>query len=173
MIYRNVLSALIRALATDAPGKVSACWKDPAMVPSSGGGDGASNDDFIADCILHARMRRRLSELHYRVLTARYSPDFNRQLDAVAALLGWVKSPAPVRFRHAATATWALPKQQGSSLTDRKLSITTLPEAWYCMDNWSSSAHPIKTQERWRRQIRRDLDRLLDDALMEMEELIA
>lgn len=37
---------------------------------------------------------------------------------------------------------------------------------WYEMDNWSNEPHPIKTQERWRRDIRKALEREVDEALV-------
>jgi hypothetical protein len=46
------------------------------------------------------------------------------------------------------------------------------------MDNWSNEPHPIKTQERWRRDIRKALEREVDEALvcaqtlLDAEELI-
>ena len=174
MTSSNLVATVIKALATDAPGRVSVCWKDPTMVACSGGINDAMQNDFIADCILHARMHQRLSALHYMVLVARYSPDFHRKLDAVMALLDWVKSAAPKRFRHAATATWALPKPraQGGGLANKKHVVAALPDAWYCMDSWSDEARPVKTQERWRREIRRALNELVDEALIEVQELI-
>lgn len=143
------------------------------MAACSSGTGNVERDEFIADCILHARMHTRLSALHYMVLVARYSPDFNKKIDAVASLLDWVKSAAPKRFRHAATATWALPKPRAQrGLANKKLLVAALPDAWYCMDSWSDEARPVKTQERWRREIRCALNGLVDEALIEVQELI-
>jgi hypothetical protein len=35
------------------------------------------------------------------------------------------------------------------------------------MDNWSGEPHPVKTQERWDRDIRKDLESGVNEALIE------
>ncbi|MNY67884.1 hypothetical protein D3C86_2055520 [compost metagenome] len=65
--------------------------------------------------------------------------------------------------------TWALPKLAG---VDGKRSTNVLPAGWYEMDNWSDEPHPIKTQERWRRDIRKALERAVDEALVSAQTLL-
>ncbi|MNG14008.1 hypothetical protein D3C84_977290 [compost metagenome] len=40
------------------------------------------------------------------------------------------------------------------------------------MDNWSDDPAPIKTQERWRRDIRKALERQVDEALSEAQVIL-
>ena len=65
--------------------------------------------------------------------------------------------------------TWALPRLPG---VDGKRSTNVLPAGWYEMDNWSNEPHPIKTQERWRRDIRKTLEREVDEALVSAQVLL-
>ncbi|MNR46460.1 hypothetical protein D3C85_1654290 [compost metagenome] len=55
---------------------------------------------------------------------------------------------------------------------DGKRSTNVLPASWYEMDNWSDDPHPIKTQERWRRNIRKALESSVDLALIEAQHIL-
>ena len=59
---------------------------------------------------------------------AQYSTHTERKPDAIVTIAKAIKSPAPVRFLHAAVVTRAMPKlpcQEG------KCSTNTLPAGWY------------------------------------------
>jgi hypothetical protein len=62
-----------------------------------------------------------------------------------------------------------LPKLAG---VEGKRSTNVLPAGWYEMDNWTDEPHPIKTQERWRRDIRKSLESAVDEALQAAQEIL-
>ena len=103
------------------------------------------------------------------MLVAKFSTHTDRKHNAIAELTKVMRSPAPERFLHCAVVTWALPKLPG---VDGKRSTNILPAGWYEMDNWSNEPHPIKTQERWRRDIRKALESSVDLALIEAQHIL-
>lgn len=171
MVYQNVISAVVRALAAENMTDVAACWRDPMAISAArrSGEIVGKEAARLYDVMVHALLHRSLTAAQWDALTAKYSTHAERKHAAIARMAKAVVSPAPERFRHAATVTWALPKLPG---VDGKRSLNVLPAGWYCMDNWSDDPVPVKTQERWRRQIRRDLERAVDDALTAAQEML-
>ncbi|WP_434456517.1 hypothetical protein JQR85_13590 [Stutzerimonas urumqiensis] len=170
MTYRNVVSAVVRALASEVINSAGGCDFEPkvqkAHIPGEISGKEAA---FLFDCMVHSRLHSQLRPEQWRILLSKYSTHAERKHAAIADVAKATKSPAPERFRHAAVVTWALPKLPG---VDGKRSTNVLPAAWYNMDNWSDDPVPVKTQERWRRDIRRDLERQVDEALVEAHEIL-
>lgn len=170
MTYRNVVSAVVRALASEVINSAGGCEFEPkvqaARVPGEISGKEAA---FLFDCWVHGRLHKALPVGLWLVLVAKYSTHLDRKHDAMMALAGSVKSPAPARFIQCAVATWAFPKLPG---LEGKRSTNVLPAGWYNMDNWSDDPVPVKTQERWRRDIRRSLERQVDDALVAAQEVL-
>lgn len=171
MVYRNVVAAVVRALASETISSAGGCEVDDVRVQSARipGEISGREAAFLFDCMVHALLHKQLVAGQWSALVAKYSTNLERKHDAIDALARSVVSPAPERFRNAAVITWAMPKLPGS---DGKRSINVLPAGWYVMDNWCEDPVPVKTQERWRRQIRRDLERSVDDALMAAQELL-
>lgn len=171
MTYHNVLSAVVRALAAETINSAGGCDFQPkvqaARVPGAIGGKEAA---FLSDCWVHGRLHKALPANLWDALTAKYSTHLERKHAAMMAVAGRVKSPAPKRFVQCATATWSFPKLPGA---DGKRSTSVLPAAWYVLDNWDEDGRPQKTLERWRRDIRRDLERSVDEALVEAHEILA
>ena len=170
MTYHNVVSAVVRALAAETVNSAGGVDFEPkvqaARVPGEISGKEAA---FLSDCWVHGRLHKALPVGLWLALVAKYSTHLERKHDAMMALAGSVKSPAPERFVIAATATWAFPKLPG---LDGKRSTSVLPAGWYVLDNWDSDGRPQKTLERWRRDIRRELERQVDEALMEAHEIL-
>jgi hypothetical protein len=170
MTYRNVISAVVRALAAETISSAGGCDFEPKVQSDKHTGEMVGRDAaFLTDCWVFGRLHRSLSPAQWRVLVAKYSTHTERKHTSIAELTKTVRSPAPERFRHCAIITWALPKPAGVS---GKRSTTVLPAAWYEMDNWSEEPHPIKTQERWRRDIRKALEREVDEALVAAQTLL-
>ncbi len=170
MIYRNVVSAVVRALAAETINSAGGCDFEPKVQCIKLKGEIAGKEGaFITDCMVFNRLHRGLSANHWRALVAKYSTHLDRKHAAITELTRVFRSPAPERFRHCAVATWAIPKLPG---VEGKRSTNVLPVGWYEMDNWSDDAHPIKTQERWRRDIRRGLEREVDEALTEAQHIL-
>lgn len=169
-MYQNVISAVVRALAAETIKTAGGCDYEPKVqcVKQKGaivGKDAA----FLIDCMVFSRLHKNLSPEHWRHLVAKYSTHVDRKHAAIEEITRSFRSPAPERFRHCAILTWAMPKLPG---VDGKRSTNVLPAAWYEMDNWSDEPHPIKTQERWRRDIRKALEGSVSEALVEAQHIL-
>lgn len=170
MTYRNVVSAVVRALAAETINSAGGCDFEPKVQCAKQKGEIVGKEaQFLTDCWVFGRLHKGLAPEHWRALVAKFSTHTERKHAAIAALTKAVRSPAPERFRHCAVVTWALPKLPG---VEGKRSTNILPAGWYEMDNWSNEPHPIKTQERWRRDIRKALEREVDEALMAAQTML-
>lgn len=170
MIYHNVVSAVVRALASEVINSAGGCDFQPkvqaARVPGAICG---KEEAFLTDCWVHGRLHKTLPVGLWLALVAKYSTHLERKHDAMMALAGSVKSPAPGRFIQCAVATWAFPKLPGA---EGKRSTSVLPAAWYSMDNWSDDPVPERTQHRWKSGIRRSLEDQVSAALVEAQHIL-
>lgn len=170
MIYRNVVAAVVRALAAETINSTGGCDFEPKVQAAKQKGEIVGKEAaFLVDCMVFSRLHRNLSKEHWRALVAKYSTHTDRKHAAIAEITRAYRSPAPERFRHCAIVTWAMPRLAG---VEGKRSTNVLPAAWYEMDNWSDEPHPIKTQERWRRDIRKGLESAVDMALTEAQHIL-
>lgn len=149
-LEQDIVPLVIRALASDTLMAGPASIEDIDMPRSTNPDQLTRHDLFVESCMFHARMRRVLSPIEYAVLVAKYSPCFKAKLKAASELAAHIKSPAPARFKHTAIITWAIPKPRGNT---KRVSAVALPDKWYLMDNWCDEPVPVKTQERWRRNL--------------------
>src|SRR3546814_126882 len=108
MTYRNVVSAVVRALAAETINSAGGVDFEPkvqaARVPGAICG---KEEDMLTDCWVHGRLHKALPVGLWLALVAKYSTHLERKHDAMMALAGSVKSPAPGRFIQCAVATWA------------------------------------------------------------------
>ena len=168
MIYTSVLSAVVRALAAETINSAGGCDFEPkvqsAKVPGAISGPAAR---LLDDALVRKIMREALTALQYAALAGQYSTDVARKHAGVNALIASVRSPAPRRFVECACWAWAYPKRPG---LDGKRSLNVLPAGWYELDNWCDEPAPVKTQERWRRDVQKALKAHGDKALMVMQD---
>jgi hypothetical protein len=170
MTYRNVVAAVVRALAAETINSAGVCDFEPKVQCAKQKGEIVGKEAaFLVDCMVFSRLHKNLSPNHWRALVAKYSTHAERKHAAISEITKGYRSPAPERFRHCAIVTWAMPRLAG---VEGKRSTNVLPAAWYEMDNWSDDPHPIKTQERWRRDIRKGLEAMVDEALTEAQHLL-
>ncbi|MFK3971166.1 hypothetical protein ACI2KS_10610 [Pseudomonas sp. NPDC087358] len=170
MTYRNVVSAVVRALAAETINSAGGCDFEPKIQGARQSGEVVGKEAaFLVDCMVFSRLHKNLAPAHWRILVAKYSTHTDRKHAAIAEITRSYQSSAPDRFRHCAIVTWAMPKLAG---VEGKRSTNVLPAAWYEMDNWTDDPHPIKTQERWRRDIRRALETCVDHALTEAQHIL-
>lgn len=170
MKYQNVISAVVRALAAETINSAGGCDFEPKVQAAKQKGAIVGKEEaFLTDCWVFGRLHKSLSADHWRHLVAKYSTHVDRKHAAIEEITRAFRSPAPERFRHCAIVTWAMPKLPG---VDGKRSTNVLPAAWYEMDNWSNEPHPIKTQERWRRDIRKALENAVSLALIEVQHIL-
>jgi len=170
MKYQSVVSAVVRALAAETIASAGGCEFEPrvqaARIPGEISG---KEESLLVDCWVFARLHAMLSPEHWRAIVAQYSTHAERKRIAIAELVGTIQSPAPARFINCAVVTWAYPKLPGA---DGKRSTNVLPSGWYSMDNWSDDPVPERTQHRWKAGIRRELKRLVDEALVEAQAIL-
>lgn len=170
MIYRSVIAAVVRALAAET---MSGCggqdFEPNVQAAKQKGAIVGKEEAFLTDCWVFGRLHKGLSAAHWRALVAKYSIHEERKHAAIRELIEAIRSPSPRQFRHCAVVTWAIPKPQG---VEGKRSAGALKPTDYDMDNWCDDPAPIKTQERWRRDIRKTLEREVDDALTEAQMIL-
>lgn len=170
MIYQNVVSAVVRALASEVINSAGGCDFEPkvqaARVPGAICG---KEEAFLTDCWVHGRLHRALPVGLWLALVAKYSTHLDRKHDAMMALAGSIESPAPERFVQCAVATWAFPKLPGA---EGKRSTSVLPAAWYDINRWDDGGKPDSTLYRWRSAIRRSLEDQVNEALMHAQEVL-
>lgn len=170
MTYRNVVSAVVRALAAETINSAGGCNFEPRVQDAKLKGEIVGKEAaLLQDCMLHSRLRKHLTADQWRALLAKYSTHSEKKHEAIASLCKRVTSPAPERFRHAAVVTWAIPKLPGK---DGKRSTNVLPEGWYVLSNWCDEGRPEPTLYRWRTAIRKSLDQMVDNALVAAQEVL-
>lgn len=170
MTYPSVVSAVVRALAAETINSAGGVDFEPKVqdqrVPGAISG---KEESFLVDCWVFARMHSTLKPEHWRALVAQYSTHAERKRIAIAELVGTIQSPASARFINCCVVTWAYPKLPG---LEGKRSTNVLPAGWYCMDRWSEEPVPERTQHRWKSGIRKELKRLVDEALVEVQAIL-
>ena len=112
MIYRNVVSAVVRALAAETMSSAGGCNVEPRVQHAKLKGEIAGKDAaLLADCIIHKLLHAQLAPRHWNALVAKYSTHRGRKIDSIGRLVAVVKSPAPQRFTQQAVLVWAVPQQ--------------------------------------------------------------
>ena len=112
MTYRNVVSAIVRALAAETMSSAGGCNVEPRVQHAKLKGEIAGKDAaLLADCIIHKLLHAQLTPRHWNALVAKYSTHRGRKIDSIGRLVAVVKSPAPQRFTQQAVLVWAVPQQ--------------------------------------------------------------
>lgn len=114
MIYRDVISAVIRALASETINSAGGCDFEPKVQTSKLKGEITGKDAaLLIDCIVHKVLHARLSPRHWNALTAKYSTHKGRKVESIGRLVAVLRSPAPQLFTQKAVIVWAIPKIKG------------------------------------------------------------
>jgi len=170
MTYRNVVAAVVRALAAETINSAGGCYFEPKVQCAKQKGEIVGKEAaLLVDCMVHSRLHRHLTSHQWLALVAKYSTHSERKHEAIIYIAKKITSPAPERFRHAAVVTWAIPKLPGAQ---GKRSTSVLPEAWYVLSNWCDEGRPEPTLYRWRTAIRKNLESMVDDALVSAQEVL-
>ena len=112
MIYRNVISAVVRALASETINSAGGCDFEPKVQCAKQKGEIVGKEAaLLADCIVHKLLHAQLSPRHWNALVAKYSTHRGRKIDSIGRLVAVVPSPAPLRFTQQAVLVWAVPQQ--------------------------------------------------------------
>lgn len=176
MVYRDTLSALVRCLAADAiDSTAKQAWQKlyTAGYQVERGGQGLPAEVMRdIDCWLHARLHSQLRPLLWNVLVAKYSTHKGRKVQALAAVIPFVPSPAGRLFVQYAVTTWAIPKLKGVE-GKRSTDMLVLPDSYYDMNRWEGEGRPEQTRNRWRRDIRNWLEGQVTEAVNQAHEVMA
>lgn len=114
MIYRNVICAVVRALACETIIGLGGCRFEPRVQNSRFKGEFfGSEDALLIDYMVHKVLHAQLSPRHWSALTARYSTDKIRKLESIGKLVAMLSSPAPYLFTQKAVTAWAVPQVKG------------------------------------------------------------
>ncbi|WP_458717050.1 hypothetical protein [Pseudomonas gregormendelii] len=112
MTYRNVVSAVVRALAAETINSAGGCDFEPKVQCAKQKGEIVGKEAaLLADCIVHRLLHAQLGPRHWNALVAKYSTHRGRKIDSIGRLVSVVKSPAPLRFTQQAVLVWAVPQQ--------------------------------------------------------------
>lgn len=114
MIYRNVVSAVVRALASEAINSAGGCDFEPKVQTSKLKGEITGKDAaLLIDCMVHKVLHAQLSPRHWSALTAKYSTHKGRKVESIGRLIAVLRSPAPQLFTQRAVMVWAVPQIKG------------------------------------------------------------
>ncbi|AYN94410.1 hypothetical protein EAW52_10790 [Pseudomonas sp. LTJR-52] len=110
-------------------------------------------DQLTQDSMARALLHRELSELHWAILSAKYSLNYMEVDAAIRYLIPRAESPAHRLFITKAVFAWAVPKQR-----------RRVKESFYQLHTWDTDGTPESTLRRWRGQTNRWLENTLTEA---------
>lgn len=115
MTYRNVVSAVVRALAAETISSAGGCDFEPKVQCAKQKGELSGKEwSLLQDCIVHKLLHQVLSQQHWIALTAKFSTHNGRKIEATGRLVAIVTSPAPQLFTRKAVTAWAIPQIKGA-----------------------------------------------------------
>lgn len=130
MTYRNVVSAVVRALAAETINSAGGCEFEPKVQCAKQKGEIVGKEAaFLTDCWVFGRLHKGLTSAHWRALVAKFSTHDERKHAAILELIKVVRSPAPQRFRECAVLTWAIPQVGGKHESSRVEVVSREAEA--------------------------------------------
>lgn len=114
MTYRNVVSAVVRALASETINSAGGCDFEPKVQTSKLKGEITGRDAaLLIDCMVHKVLHAQLSPRHWNALIAKYSTHKGRKIESIGRLIAVLRSPAPQLFTQKAVTVWAVPQIRG------------------------------------------------------------
>ncbi len=181
MIYTSTLAAVVSALAAEAIDNTSKqAWQ---KLYRPGYADGGSLESLMrssgekgitrmdADCWVYARLHSQLIPRHWNALMAKYSTHKGKKVQAIAALVPLIASPAPGLFVQKAVTAWAIPQMKGVE-GKRSTDMIVLPAQFYDMNGWDLEANHERTRRRWRKGVSDVLEEMVGEALREAERIL-
>lgn len=210
MIYRNVISAVVRALAAETINSAGGCDFEPKVQASKLKGEITGKDAaLLIDCMVHKVLHAQLSPRHWNALTAKFGTHNGRKIEATGRLVAIVTSPAPALFTRKAVTAWAIPQIKGirrepvkakapefeedapawrieaakaaikranakeeQKAGSRSSDMIVLADSNYDMNTWDNQGMSERTYQLWNKAIKKALESLVDDALVEAQLLL-
>ncbi|MEX2901328.1 hypothetical protein AB3967_08360 [Pseudomonas rhodesiae] len=115
MIYRDVISAVIRALASETINSAGGCDYTPKVQANKLKGEIVGKEAaFLTDCWVFGRLHSCLAPKHWMALNACYSTHMASKVGAIGRIVSHVSSPAPRLFLTKAVTAWAYPQLGGA-----------------------------------------------------------
>jgi len=180
-MYTSALAAVVSALAAEAIDNTSKqAWQ---KLYRPGYADSGSLESLVrasgeqaitrmdADCWVYARLHSRLIPRHWNALVAKYSTHKAKKVQAIAALVPLIASPAPQLFVQKAVTAWAIPQMKGLE-GKRSTDMIVLPAQFYDMNGWDLEANHERTRRRWRKGVSDVLEEMVGEALQEAERIL-
>ncbi|WCD79162.1 hypothetical protein [Pseudomonas sp. TUM22785] len=180
MVYASVLAAVVSALAAETiDNTAKQAWQklyrpgheDGHDFATLMGTDGAGLNRTDVDCWVFARLHSQLKPRHWDVLAARYGTHKGRKVGAIGRLCPLIPSHAPKLFVQKAVTAWAIPQMKGVD-GKRSCDMIVLPRSFYDMNSWDLEARPEQTRRRWRGDVRKRLDEMVEEALIAAGEIL-
>ncbi len=172
MVYQNVLSAVVSALAAECKDSTSRqAWQKLIDLDVSNAGRAGAPDRDLIDCWVFARLHSELIPRHWHALAARYGTHKGRKVKAISSLAPLIASPASQLFVYKAVTAWAIPPIKGLE-GKRSSDMIVLPAPFYDMNTWDLAANPERTRRRWRQGVNTVLDEMVKEALQHAETIL-
>ncbi|MGF6154010.1 hypothetical protein [Pseudomonas fluorescens] len=207
MTYRNVVSAVVRALAAETINSAGGCDFEPRVQCAKQKGEIVGKEAaLLQDCIVHKLLHAVLNQRHWFALTAKFSTHKGRKVEATGRLVAIVTSPAPALFTRKAVTAWAIPQIKGirrepvkakvpqfdedvpawrieaakaaieranakeaQKANSRSSDMIVLADSNYDMNTWDNQGMTERTYQLWNKAIKKALESLVDDALVEAQ----
>lgn len=125
-------------------------------------GDGLSPEERTSqDAMTRSMLKRKLPEVQWLALVAKFSINDNEVRDAAAYLTRSAVTPAHHLFRTKCVMAWCVPERRNR-----------LPVAFYQIHRWDADGIPDRTLRRWRQVTNRWLDDQVNAAHVAVEALL-
>jgi hypothetical protein len=114
MTYRNVVSAVVRALAAETINSAGGCTFEPRVQCAKLKGEIIGKDAaLLMDCVVFKLLHADLSPRHWNALVSKFSTHKGRKIESIGRIVSAFKSPAPMLFTQKAVTAWAIPQIKG------------------------------------------------------------
>lgn len=119
MIYRSVIAAVVRALASETMSSTGGQDFEPKVQAAKQKGAIVGKEAaLLVDCIAYKLLHAQLSPVHWDSLVARYGTHKEHKVQSLSALQAIIaaaaETPAPKLFLYKAVTAWAIPQLKGA-----------------------------------------------------------
>lgn len=137
MTYRNVVSAVVRALAAETMTSAGGDFEPKIQCAKQKGAIVGREAALLNDCIVNKLLHDGLSPRQWNALVAKYSTHKANKLGCTAKLIAIISTTAPHLFLRKAVTAWAIPQIKGIKMVPRKIES---PEFHKATESWRIEA---------------------------------
>ncbi|MDY7559944.1 hypothetical protein QN366_04920 [Pseudomonas sp. CCC3.2] len=138
MTYRNVVSAVVRALAAETMTSAGGDFEPKIQCAKQKGAIVGKEAALLNDCIVNKLLHAGLSPRQWNALVAKYSTHKANKLGCTAKLIAIISTTAPHLFLRKAVTAWAIPQIKGIKMVPRKI---IEPEVRLDAERWRVTAN--------------------------------